>query len=99
MTLCITKDKKKNLILLIDMCRWKVEDEDVEVVHEAIANHHLFFTHGPLWRLWTLQLSPLHRLVQLGVKEGRVTSKGLKHIIHQHLWEGGDSMVADHWFR
>ena len=25
------------------MCRWKVEVEDVEVVHEVSAKHHLFF--------------------------------------------------------
>ena len=53
-----------------DICKWQVEDEDVEVVHGAIANHHLFFTNGPLWRLWVLRLLVLHRLVQLGVKEG-----------------------------
>ena len=41
---------------------------------------------------------PLHRLVKLGVREGRVTSRGLKHIIPQHLWEE-DLMVPDLWFR
>ena len=35
------------------------------------------------------QLLPLHRLVQLGVKEGRVTSKGLRPIILRHSRGGG----------
>ena len=28
------------IILPFDMCRWQVEDEDVEVVHRAMAKHH-----------------------------------------------------------
>ena len=35
--------RKKNLNLLFDMCRWQVEDGDVEIVHRAIAIYHLFF--------------------------------------------------------
>ena len=34
---------KRNLNLLFDICRWQVEEGDVEVAHKAIANHHLFF--------------------------------------------------------
>ena len=40
--------RKKNLNFPFDMCRWQVEDGDVEVVHGAIANHHLFITNRPL---------------------------------------------------
>ena len=36
-----------------------------------------------------LHLPPLHRLVQLAVKEGRVTSRGLSHIILHHSGEEG----------
>ena len=38
-----------------------------------------------------LHLPPLHRLVQLAVREGQVTSKGLSHIILPHLEGGGGS--------
>ena len=43
----------KNLtkLLSFDMCRWKVEDEDVEVLHEVLAKHHKFLTSRPLRRL------------------------------------------------
>ena len=44
-----------------------------------------------------VQLLPLHRLVQLEVREVRVTSKGLSHIILQRSQGGGDPMMADHW--
>ena len=59
-TLGVPKKKKKNIYIYIyiyiyinlpfDMCRWQVEDEDVEVIHGAIANHLLFLTSRPLWR-------------------------------------------------
>ena len=80
------------------MCRWKVKAEDVEVVHEVLAEHHQYLTSSPLLRLLGLQLLPLHRLVQLVVREVRVTSRDLSHIILRRL-QGGDPMVADHWFR
>ena len=79
------------------MCRWQVEDGDVEVVHEVQVRHHLFVTNSPLLRLLGLQLLPLHRLVQLVVREVRVTSKGLSHIIIRRSQGGGDPMMADHW--
>ena len=35
------------IILPFDMCRWQVKDEDVEVIHRAMAKHHpLTFTGG-----------------------------------------------------
>ena len=89
------------------MCRWQVKDSDVEVVRRAIANHHLFFTHKPLQRLWALQLPslrkrvlwllPLHRLVQRWAREGQVTSRGFRHIILQHTWEEGTRWSGQLW--
>ena len=35
------------LNLLFNLCRWKVEDEAVEVVHRAIVDRHLFFISRP----------------------------------------------------
>ena len=66
---------------------------------EVQVRHHLFFTNRPLLRLLGLQLLPLHRLVQLVVREVRVTSKGSSHIILRRSQGGGDPMVVDHWFR
>ena len=80
------------------MCKWKVEEGDVEVVHEVQVRHHLFLTSRPLLRLLGLQMLPLHRLVQLVVREVRVTSRGLSHIIFRRSQGGGYPMVADHWF-
>ena len=81
------------------MSRWQVEDGDVEVVHEVSVRHHLSLTSRPLLRLLGLQLLPLHRLVQLVVREVRVTSRDLRHNILRRSQGGGDPMVADHWFR
>ena len=66
-----------------DMCRWQAEGEDVEVVHEVLAKHHLYLANRPLLRLLGLQLLPLHRIVQLVAREVRVTSRGSRHIIHR----------------
>ena len=63
----------------------EVEDGDVEVVHKVQVRHHLFLTIRPLLRLLGLQLLPLHRLVQLVVREVRVTSRDSSHIILQRL--------------
>ena len=46
-------------------------------------------TNRPLLRLLGLQFLPLHRLVQLVVKEVRVTSKDSSHIILQRYRGGG----------
>ena len=81
------------------MCRWQVEAEVVEVVHEVLAKHHQYLTSRPLLRLLGLQLLPLHRIVQLVVREVRVTSRDLSHIILRRLQGEGDPMVADHWFQ
>ena len=35
------------LNLLFDLCRWKVEDEGVDVVHEEMVDYHLFFINRP----------------------------------------------------
>ena len=45
-TLLVRQEKKSHF--LFDLCRWKIEEEDVEVVHGKIVNHHLCLTHRPL---------------------------------------------------
>ena len=35
----------------------------------------------------------------MGAREGQVTFRGSRHTILQPSKEGGDPMVADHWFR
>ena len=93
-------DKKRNLNLLFDMCRWQVEEEKVEAMDRAITNHHRPLTNKPSWRLLVLRLlplrrrvlwlPPLHRLVQMWAREDRATSRGLRHIILQPSREEGN---------
>ena len=86
--MCVTSwtgNEIEESLLPFDMCRWQVEDRGVEVVHEVQVRHHLFFTSKPLLRLLGSQLLPLHRLVQPVVREVRVTSRGLSHIILRRL--------------
>ena len=52
-----------------DMCRWLVEGEDVEGVHEVVAKHHQYLTSRLLLRLQGLQLLLLHRPVLQVAKE------------------------------
>ena len=79
------RDTSLKLNLPFDMCRWLVEGEDVEVVHEVLAKHHQYLTSRPLLRLLGLQLLPLHRLVQQEAKEVRVTSRDSRHITLKQL--------------
>ena len=61
-----------------------------------LAKHHQYLTSRPLLRLLGLQLLPLHRLVQL------VVPSNLQRFKSHHpptFTEGGDPMVANHWFR
>ena len=47
--LCL-RDTALNFNLSFDMCRWLVEDEDVEGVHEVLVRCHLLLTDRPLLR-------------------------------------------------
>ena len=44
-------DTVLNINLSFDMCRWLVEGEDVEGVHEVLVRHHRLLTSRPLLRL------------------------------------------------
>ena len=45
------RDTALNINLPFDMCRWLVEGEDVEGVHEVLAKHHQYLTSRPSLRL------------------------------------------------
>ena len=47
----LLRDAALNLNLPFDMCRWLVEGEDVEGVHEVLAKHHQCLTSRLLLRL------------------------------------------------
>ena len=50
--LCLhLRDTALEFNLSFDMCRWLVEDEDVEVVHGVLVRHHQYLTSRPLLRL------------------------------------------------
>ena len=50
--LCLRlRDTALEFNLPFDMCRWLVEDEDVEVIHEVLAKHHHHLTSKLLLRL------------------------------------------------
>ena len=49
--LCLhLSDTALKLNLPFDMCRWLVEGEDVEVVHEVLVRYHRLSTSKPLLR-------------------------------------------------
>ena len=50
--LCLRlRDIALNLNLPFDMCRWLVEGEDVQVIHEVLVKHHQCLTSRLLLRL------------------------------------------------
>ena len=42
------RDTALEFNLSFDMCRWLVEGEDVEIVHEVLVMHHRLLTSRPL---------------------------------------------------
>ena len=49
--LCLhLRDTALKLNWSFDMCRWLVEGEDVEVIHEVLVRHHRYLTRRPLLR-------------------------------------------------
>ena len=50
--LCLRlRDTALEFNLSFDMCRWLVEGEDVEIVHEVLVRHHRLLTSRHLLRL------------------------------------------------
>ena len=78
-----------NTLLLSNICRWLVEEEDVEAMGRATTHDHRPLTNKLSYKLLVSWLPPLHRLVQLEAGEGQVTSRGSRHIILQSLREEG----------
>ena len=52
-------------LLLSDLCRWLVEEEDAEAVDRVITNYHRSMTNKLSGKLLVWQLLQLHKLVQL----------------------------------
>ena len=49
--LCLRlRDTALDFNMPFDMCRWLVESEDVEGVHEVLVRHHRLLTSRPLLR-------------------------------------------------
>ena len=94
------RDNSLKLNFPFDMCRWLVEDGDVEVVHEVLVKHHLFSISRPLLRLYVgIAAAAIAQSSAAGGKGG--PSDHHRFMAHHlaSLRGGGDSMVADHWFR
>ena len=51
-------------LFLSDLCRWLVEEEDVEAVGRVTTNYHRPFTNKLSWKLLVWRFLQLHRLVQ-----------------------------------
>ena len=51
-------------LFLFDLCRWLVEEEDIEAVGRVITNYHRPLTNKFSWKLLVWQLLQLHKLVQ-----------------------------------
>ena len=79
------------------MCRWQVEDEDIEVVHEVQVRHHLFLTSRPL-----LRLVAVAAITQASAARSQGGPNNLQRFKSHHpptFIGGGDPMVENHWFR
>ena len=86
-------------MLPFDTCRWKVEDGDVEVLHEVQVRHLLFLTSRPLLRLLGVTAVAI---VQDSVAGSQGDLSNLQRFKSHHpptFIRRGDPMVADHWFR
>ena len=74
------------------MCRWLVEGEDVEVVHEVLAKYQAFVEAVGITAA---------AIAQATVAGSQGGSSNLQRFRAHHpptFTGGGDPMVADHWF-
>ena len=100
--LCLLlRDVALEFNLPFDMCRWLVEGEDVEVVHEVLIRHHQRLTNHQLLISKLLLRIAAAAIAQASVTGGQRGPSNLQRFRAHHLstfTRGGDSMVADHWF-
>ena len=87
------------LNLLFDLCRWKVDDGGVEVVHKVMVDHHLFFYQQAFIEATVVGIATA---TQADTTRGQGGGSNLQRFKAHHpptFTGGGDPMVADHWFR
>ena len=75
---------ERNLNFLFDICRWQVKEGDKGVTHETMTDHHLSFYQQSFIEAMGAVAATITQACA-AVREGQVTSKGLWHIILQHL--------------
>ena len=81
------------LNLLFDLCRWKVEDEGVEVFHGVMVDCHLFLIEA--------MGAAIATAAQANATRGQGAASNLQRFKAHHpptFTGGGDPMVVDHWF-
>ena len=81
------------------MYRWQVEDEDVEDVHGAVANHHPIFYQQAFMEAMSFAFTSFSQASATGGQGGSNNLQRFKTHHPPTFTREGDSMVADHWFR
>ena len=80
------------------MCIWQVEDGDVEVVHEAKANHHLFFYQQVFIKAIGVVVATIAHASAARGQGGSSNLQRFKAHNPPTFMGEGDLMVAAHWF-
>ena len=80
------------------MCKWLVEDEDVEDVHGVLIRHHQCLISRLLAEVVGITANAI---AQAGIAGRQEDPSNLQRFRTHHpptFTGGGDPMVADHWF-
>ena len=86
------------------MCKWLVEDEDIEDVHGALVRHHRQLTnrrHLIIWPLGEAVGVAEAAIAQASIAGSQGDPSNPQRFRTHHpptFTGGGDPMVADHWF-
>ena len=80
------------------MCKWKVEDGDIEVVHEVQVRHRLFFYQQAFVEAVGIAAVAIAQASVVGSQGGLSNLQRFRAYHPPTFAGGGDPMVVDHWF-
>ena len=79
---------------LFDMCRWLVQGEDIEVVHEVLAKHY----QQAFAKAVGIATTAIAQASAVGSQGGPSNLRRFRAHHPPTFTGGGDPMVVDHWF-
>ena len=85
-------------MLPLEICKWLVEDEDVEGVHKVLVRHHQYLMSRPFVEAVGIAAAAISQASVAGSQGGPSNLQKFRAHHPPTITGGGDRMVANHWF-